>query len=269
MDSFSDNRSPDRTAAHSTRTFHETHMLPSASNCTRRFEIEISPSTTASSSRRSFNLDHPQERDHRLHRSIGLRKVDGDTVLRPDERSHRRGDREWPNRTRGPVMARTSMVELRRRIGMVFQKPNPFPKTSTTTSPTGPRLHGRGSSDTRRDRRAILRAQAAWDEVKDRLDASAMGLSGGQQQRLCIARALAVAARGDPDGRALFGARSDRDGEHRGTDARDQARITRSSSSPITCSRPPERATARPSSPPRSIPTATVGPAAWSSSTRR
>ena len=81
-------------------------------------------------------------------------------------------------------------VEVRRRIGMVFQKPNPFPKSIYDNVAYGPRLAGRkGGMDEIVER--SLRSAALWDEVKDRLRASAMGLSGGQQQRLCIARAIA------------------------------------------------------------------------------
>jgi phosphate transport system ATP-binding protein len=82
-------------------------------------------------------------------------------------------------------------VEVRRLIGMVFQKPNPFPKSIYDNIAFGPRVLGmRGSMDERVER-ALHRA-ALWDEVKDRLKESALGLSGGQQQRLCIARCLAV-----------------------------------------------------------------------------
>ncbi len=85
------------------------------------------------------------------------------------------------------------VVELRRRVGMVFQKPNPFPKSIYDNIAFGPRLHRRMSrSDLDELVEQSLRAAAIWDEVKDRLKASALGLSGGQQQRLCIARALAV-----------------------------------------------------------------------------
>jgi phosphate transport system ATP-binding protein len=82
-------------------------------------------------------------------------------------------------------------VEVRRRIGMVFQKPNPFPKSIFDNVAFGPRLYGRPRDLDDIVERA-LRQAALWDEVKDRLDHSALGLSGGQQQRLCIARALAV-----------------------------------------------------------------------------
>jgi phosphate transport system ATP-binding protein len=82
-------------------------------------------------------------------------------------------------------------VEIRRRIGMVFQKPNPFPKSIYDNIAFGPRVLGmKGSMDERVE--AALRQAALWDEVKDRLKDGALGLSGGQQQRLCIARALAV-----------------------------------------------------------------------------
>ena len=83
--------------------------------------------------------------------------------------------------------------ELRRRIGMVFQKPNPFPMSIYDNVAYGPRTHGvtaRSELDGIVER--SLRDAAIWDEVKDRLKKSALGLSGGQQQRLCIARALAV-----------------------------------------------------------------------------
>ena len=82
-------------------------------------------------------------------------------------------------------------VEVRRRIGMVFQKPNPFPKSIYENIAFGARINGyRGDMDALVER--SLRQAALWDEVKDRLDGSALALSGGQQQRLCIARALAV-----------------------------------------------------------------------------
>ncbi len=83
--------------------------------------------------------------------------------------------------------------ELRRQVGMVFQKPNPFPMSIYNNIAYGPRTHGvrnRAKLDEIVER--SLRGAAIWDEVKDRLKKSALGLSGGQQQRLCIARALAV-----------------------------------------------------------------------------
>jgi phosphate transport system ATP-binding protein len=82
-------------------------------------------------------------------------------------------------------------VEVRRRIGMVFQKPNPFPKSIYDNVAFGPRLFGRtGGLDDTVER--SLRAAALWDEVKDSLNQSGLALSGGQQQRLCIARAIAT-----------------------------------------------------------------------------
>ena len=82
-------------------------------------------------------------------------------------------------------------VEVRRRIGMVFQKPNPFPKSIYDNVAFGPRVLGMTDRLDERVERALEQA-ALWDEVKDRLKASALSLSGGQQQRLCIARCLAV-----------------------------------------------------------------------------
>jgi len=85
------------------------------------------------------------------------------------------------------------VVMLRRRVGMVFQKPNPFPKSVFDNVAYGPRLHGGLGRGTLAEivERSLVDA-ALWSEVKDRLNENALGLSGGQQQRLCIARALAV-----------------------------------------------------------------------------
>ncbi|GAW27800.1 phosphate ABC transporter ATP-binding protein PstB [Carboxydocella sp. ULO1] len=87
----------------------------------------------------------------------------------------------------------TDVVELRKKVGMVFQQPNPFPKSIYENVAFAPRIHGI------RERRKLdeiveksLKGAALWDEVKDRLHKPALGLSGGQQQRLCIARALAI-----------------------------------------------------------------------------
>ncbi|RJT03322.1 phosphate ABC transporter ATP-binding protein PstB [Halococcus sp. IIIV-5B] len=99
----------------------------------------------------------------------------------------------------------TNLVELRKRVGMVFQQPNPFPKSIRDNVAYGPRKHGdiktgllaklfdRGSGEKEDELvERSLRQAAIWGEVKDRLDDNALGLSGGQQQRLCIARCLAV-----------------------------------------------------------------------------
>jgi phosphate transport system ATP-binding protein len=89
--------------------------------------------------------------------------------------------------------AGTDVVTLRKKVGMVFQKPNPFPKSVYENVAYGPRVHGvhdKNELDTIVEQ--SLRHAALWDEVKERLNDSALGLSGGQQQRLCIARTLAV-----------------------------------------------------------------------------
>ena len=87
----------------------------------------------------------------------------------------------------------TDVNELRRQIGMVFQKPNPFPMSIYDNVAYGPRTHGiKNKAKLDEIVEESLRDAAIWDEVKDRLNKNALGLSGGQQQRLCIARALAV-----------------------------------------------------------------------------
>ena len=87
----------------------------------------------------------------------------------------------------------TDVNELRRSIGMVFQKPNPFPMSIYDNIAYGPRTHGiKNKAKLDEIVEQSLRGAAIWDEVKDRLKKNALGLSGGQQQRLCIARALAV-----------------------------------------------------------------------------
>jgi phosphate transport system ATP-binding protein len=88
----------------------------------------------------------------------------------------------------------TDVVDLRRKVGMVFQKSNPFPKTIYDNVAYGLRINKLTASNSELDQRVeqALRDAALWDEVKDRLKMSALGLSGGQQQRLCIARALAI-----------------------------------------------------------------------------
>lgn len=91
------------------------------------------------------------------------------------------------------IYKETDVIELRKRVGMVFQKPNPFPMSIYDNIAYGPRIHGikdKGKLDELVEN--SLKGAALWDEVKDRLNKSALGLSGGQQQRLCIARTLAV-----------------------------------------------------------------------------
>ena len=89
---------------------------------------------------------------------------------------------------------RMDVVQLRARVGMVFQKPNPFPKSIYENVAYGPRIHGLAAGKAELDRivERSLRRAGLWDEVKDRLSDSGTALSGGQQQRLCIARAIAV-----------------------------------------------------------------------------
>ena len=89
---------------------------------------------------------------------------------------------------------RIDPVQLRAKVGMVFQKPNPFPKSIYDNVAYGPRIHGMAGNKAELDDivERALRRGALWDEVKDRLQASGTGLSGGQQQRLCIARAVAT-----------------------------------------------------------------------------
>ena len=87
----------------------------------------------------------------------------------------------------------TNVYELRRKVGMVFQRPNPFPKSIFENVAFGPKIHKISSNEKLSDIvEKSLKGAALWDEVKDRLNDSAFSLSGGQQQRLCIARALAV-----------------------------------------------------------------------------
>lgn len=90
--------------------------------------------------------------------------------------------------------AAMDVVQLRARVGMVFQKPNPFPKSIFENVAYGPRIHGLASNKSEMDQivEKSLKRAGLWDEVKDRLQESGTALSGGQQQRLCIARAIAV-----------------------------------------------------------------------------
>jgi phosphate transport system ATP-binding protein len=93
----------------------------------------------------------------------------------------------------GENLMELNVVDLRRKVGMVFQRPNPFPKSIFDNVAYGPRMHGIKSMNDLSDIvETSLKSAALWDEVKDDLNKSGLGLSGGQQQRLCIARALAV-----------------------------------------------------------------------------
>jgi phosphate transport system ATP-binding protein len=151
--------------------YHKKHALQSVSIRIPRNRVTalIGPSGCGKSTLlRCFN---------RLNDLIDNVKITG-TILLDDQEIHAPG---------------TDVVGLRRKIGMVFQKPNPFPKSIRENVAFGPKVHGvTDKAELDRIVEESLRHAALWDEVKDRLDDSALGLSGGQQQRLCIARTLAV-----------------------------------------------------------------------------
>ena len=115
---------------------------------------------------------------NRMNDTIDICKVEGDIQLDGKDIYDRSVD----------------VVQLRARVGMVFQKPNPFPKSIYDNIAYGPTIHGLAGDKTEMDEivETSLRGAGLWEEVKDRLDGPGNGLSGGQQQRLCIARAIAV-----------------------------------------------------------------------------
>ena len=115
---------------------------------------------------------------NRMNDSIDICRVKGQLMLDDEDIYHSKKD----------------VVELRARVGMVFQKPNPFPKSIYDNVAYGPRIHGLANRKAELDEivENSLRKAGLWNEAKDRLDSIATGLSGGQQQRLCIARAIAV-----------------------------------------------------------------------------
>jgi len=115
---------------------------------------------------------------NRMNDTIPICRVEGDILLDGEDIYDRAVD----------------PVQLRAKVGMVFQKPNPFPKSIYDNVAYGPRIHGLAGSKAELDEivEKSLRRAALWDEAKDRLDAPGTGLSGGQQQRLCIARAVAT-----------------------------------------------------------------------------
>jgi phosphate transport system ATP-binding protein len=116
---------------------------------------------------------------NRMHDLYAKNKYEGEITLHPDGIN-----------LVGPEL---DPIEIRYRVSMVFQKPNPFPKSIFENVAFGMRVRGEKNGGVIQDRvEKALRGAALWDEVKDRLDDSGMGLSGGQQQRLCIARALAT-----------------------------------------------------------------------------
>ncbi|WP_245412305.1 phosphate ABC transporter ATP-binding protein PstB [Notoacmeibacter ruber] len=115
---------------------------------------------------------------NRMNDTIDIARIEGDILLDGEDIYDKRVD----------------PVQLRARVGMVFQKPNPFPKSIYDNVAYGPRIHGMTKNRSELDDvvEASLRRAALWDEVKDRLKESGTGMSGGQQQRLCIARAVAT-----------------------------------------------------------------------------
>ncbi len=115
---------------------------------------------------------------NRMNDTIDIARVEGQILLDGEDIYHKSVD----------------PVQLRARVGMVFQKPNPFPKSIYDNVAYGPRIHGlsRNRADLDTIVEKALRRAALWDEVKDRIDTPGTGLSGGQQQRLCIARAIAT-----------------------------------------------------------------------------
>ena len=146
---------------------------------------------------RGVTLQIQQEPDHRVHRPVGLRQDHGAALLQPDER------RDPGRARRGQASATTASTstarglgptEVRRRIGMVFQKPNPFPKSIYDNIAFGPRINGVAQEGRARRRSSRSRCAAPRCGTRSRTGSrhSALGMSGGQQQRLCIARTIAV-----------------------------------------------------------------------------
>jgi phosphate transport system ATP-binding protein len=115
---------------------------------------------------------------NRMNDTISVCRVEGDILLDGEDIYDKKVD----------------PVQLRAKVGMVFQKPNPFPKSIYDNVAYGPKIHGLAKNKAELDEivEKSLRRAALWDEAKDRLDISGTGLSGGQQQRLCIARAVAT-----------------------------------------------------------------------------
>ncbi|MFQ6616863.1 MAG: phosphate ABC transporter ATP-binding protein, partial [Fidelibacterota bacterium] len=155
--------------------------------------VEVSLSYTEKPAIRQVSLDIPE---HQITAIIGPSGCGKSTLLRAFNRMN---DFIPEAGMEGQILFQkknlyapdVDPVEVRRRIGMVFQKPNPFPKSILKNVAWGPSINGYPGSLSQRVEKSLRRA-ALWDEVKDRLNDSAINLSGGQQQRLCIARALAM-----------------------------------------------------------------------------
>ena len=145
---------------------------------------------------KGIELPHSRKEGHRDHRSLGLRQVDLHPLPEPHARGRSRRSGRGPGAARAQDIYAQGVdpVRVRRRVGMVFQKPNPFPTMSIRDNVLA------GLEAERRKRASdpdalvekALRQAALWDEVKDALTRSGTSLSGGQQQRLCIARCLAL-----------------------------------------------------------------------------
>lgn len=170
--------------------------------------ISTSPTTEAAISLRNFdawygdfqalhNIDLDLPKNH-ITAFIGPSGCGKSTLLRWINRMNdaipgARSSGQLEIHGRDVLSSSTDVVELRRRVGIVFQKPNPFPKSIYDNVAFGARLHMKASKSEMDELvEWSLRKAALWSEVKDRLKSSALGLSGGQQQRLCIARAIAV-----------------------------------------------------------------------------
>ena len=168
---------------------------------------------------------------NRMNDTIDICRVEGDIRLDGED-------------IHDPVL---DVVQLRARVGMVFQRPNPFPKSIFENVAYGPKIHG--LTATRTDLEEVvetsLKKAGLWEEVKDRLDQPGTGLSGGQQQRLCIARANRGQSRGHPDGRAVLGAGPDRHGGDRGADGRTARKLLHGDRDPFDATGRPGFATDR------------------------
>ena len=175
-------------------------------------------------------------------RPVGLRQVDLPALPQPHERHHRQRARR-PARSRSTARTSTTRAstwcELRARVGMVFQKPNPFPKSIYENVAYGPRIHGLAKRKADLDEivESSLQKAGLWNEVKDRLQ-RARHRPVRRPAAAPVHRARHRRQPGShPDGRAVLGARPDRHRQGRGADRRAARRTTPSSSSPTRCSR--------------------------------
>jgi phosphate transport system ATP-binding protein len=188
-----------KTAAIAEESEHMGHFDPTRTmNVNAKLKIDVSEANFWYGAKQAlYNVTIPI-RERQVTALIGPSGCGKSTFLRT---LNRMNDLIPGTRTQGKALfeglniydPKTDVVLLRQRIGMVFQRPNPFPKSIFENVAYGLRVQGRPLSYIKDRVEYSLRGAAIWDEVKDRLNTSALGLSGGQQQRLCIARALAVA----------------------------------------------------------------------------